>query len=358
MAVRPLAAPCECEYPLRASVMPAETNGNVMSRASFAISLVLLCLVLCLSAALSLRFGAAPVTLDALFNDTIGLLESRAFRTVCAICVGAALAISGLMLQALTGNPLADPGITGINAGAALAAIALAYFTPFSSGMAILLAASVGAGLAGYTLWHLAGTDPVAGVGGIALRLPLAGLAIETLCLALAATLILADAEMQARYLRWISGAIPAVARTEIAPLAVISVLLVAGYFTCERLELLSLGAEQSDSLGRNPNRTVALVLACVTMLSGASVAIAGPLAFLGLLVPFVARSLAAGSLRRAYLLALPLGGCALVLADTIGRVIARPGEVHAGIIAALLGGPALIMVLRRVLRPTRWRAE
>jgi iron complex transport system permease protein len=178
------------------------------------------------------------------------------------------------------------------------------------------------------------------------------------LCLALASTLILADAEMQARYLRWISGAIPAVARTEIAPLAVISVLLVAGYFTCERLELLSLGAEQSDSLGRNPNRTVALVLACVTMLSGASVAIAGPLAFLGLLVPFVARSLAAGSLRRAYLLALPLGGSALVIADTIGRVIARPGEVHAGIIAALLGGPALIMVLRRVLRPTRWRAE
>jgi iron complex transport system permease protein len=329
-----------------------------MSRASFASILVLLCLVLCLCAALSLRFGAAPVTLDALLNDTRGLLESRMFRTVCAICVGAAMAISGLMLQTLTGNPLADPGITGINAGAALAAIALAYFTPLNSGMAILLAASAGAGLAGYTLWHLVGASRVTRVGGIALRLPLAGLAIETLCLALATALILADAEMQARYLRWISGAIPAVARTEAAPLGVISVLLIAGYFTCERLELLSLGAEQSDSLGRNPDRTVALVLTCVTVLSGASVAIAGPLAFLGLLVPFVARGLAAGSLRRAYLFALPLGASALVLADTIGRVIARPGEVHAGIIAALLGGPALIVVLRRVLRPVRWHAE
>jgi iron complex transport system permease protein len=74
--------------------------------------------------------------------------------------------------------------------------------------------------------------------------------------------------------------------------------------------------------------------------------------------VPFVARGFAAGSLRRAYLFALPIGASALVLADTIGRVIARPGEVHAGIIAALLGGPALIVVLRRVLRSARWHAE
>lgn len=321
-----------------------------MSRPFF--TYVLLC-ILCLSVSilLSIRFGTAEIPFSALWADPSGILSSRVFRTLCAMAVGAALAISGLMLQALTRNPLADPGITGINAGAALAAIVLAYACPALGGRAVLIAASTGAGIAGIALWRLSGGMLATGADGIALRLPLAGLAIEALCLALASALILMDAEMQARYLRWLSGSIPAVTRGEAPALIAISVLLVSGYALCERLELLRLGAAVSDSLGRNPGRTVALVLGHVTVLSGASVAISGPLAFLGLLVPFVARGISKGVLRHAYWLATLMGASVLVLADTIGRVIARPGEVDAGILIALLGGPALIIVVRRVVQ-------
>lgn len=328
-----------------------------MSRVPPLFIFALLCMLLCVCAVLSLRYGAAVLSLSDLMADARGILSSRLFRTLCAVMVGAALAISGLLLQALTANPLADPGITGINAGAALAAIGLAYVLPQSAGAPVLIAASLGAGLTGIALWRLAGGQAATGMGGFALRLPLAGLAIEALCLALASALILTDAEMQTRYLRWLSGAIPAVERGEMVPLIAISILLVTGFFICERLEILSLGSEQSDSLGRNPSGTVALVLGHVTLLSGAAVAIAGPLAFLGLLVPFIARSLAGGVLWRAYLFALPMGATALVLSDTLGRVIARPGEVNAGIITALLGGPALIFVLRHLLRYERGRS-
>lgn len=325
-----------------------------MSRISPLFIFALLCMLLCLCAVLSLRYGAAVLSLSDLLVDARGILSSRLFRTLCAMMVGAALAISGLLLQALTGNPLADPGITGINAGAALAAIGLAYVLPQSGAGVVLITASLGAGLSGIALWQLAGGQSATGMGEFSLRLPLAGLAIEALCLGLASTLILTDAEMQTRYLRWLSGAIPAVDRGEAVPLIAIAVLLVTGFFICERLEILSLGSEQSDSLGRSSSGTVALVLAHVTLLSGAAVAIAGPLAFLGLLVPFLARALSGGVLKRAYLFALPMGAAALVLSDTLGRVIARPGEVNAGIITALLGGPALVFVLRYLLRYDR----
>lgn len=305
------------------------------------LALVLLC---------ALRFGTAQMSTEALLHGDAGLLPGRGFRAVCAMAVGAALAVSGLMLQSLTGNPLADPGITGINAGAALMAVATAQFLPQSSAALVMVAAIAGAGLAGLALWALAGGDAGLGSEGIALRLPLAGLAIEALCLSLAMMLILTDAQSQARYLHWISGAIPPVARGETLPLLVIALCLIAGVLLCNRLSLLTLGADQSHSLGRNPRVTISMTLALVTVLSGASVAIVGPIAFLGLLVPFVARGLAGAELRRAYCYCVPLGAAVLMASDVAGRVIVRPGEIDAGLIVAMFGGVGLVVVLTRLL--------
>lgn len=213
-----------------------------------------------------------------------------------------------------------------------------------------MVSAIAGAGMAGLALWLLAGGDAGLGGEGIALRLPLAGLAIEALCLSLAMMLILTDAQSQARYLHWISGAIPPVSRGETVPLLTICAALVAGIFLCNRLALLTLGADQSHSLGRNPRVTISLTLALVTVLSGASVAIVGPIAFLGLLVPFVARGLAGTELRRAYFYCLPLGAAVLMASDVVGRVIVRPGEIDAGLILAMFGGVGLVLVLTRLL--------
>ncbi|ASM71002.1 putative siderophore transport system permease protein YfiZ [Pseudosulfitobacter pseudonitzschiae] len=306
----------------------------------------------------ALRFGTAQISAEVLLRGDTGLLTGRTFRALCAMAVGAALAVSGLMLQSLTGNPLADPGITGINAGAALMAVATAQFLPQASASLVMASAIAGAGLAGVVLWLLAGGDAGLGNDGIALRLPLAGLAIQALCLSLALMLILTDAESQARYLRWISGAIPPVPRGETVPLMVIGAALVAGLFVCERLSLLTLGADQSHSLGRDPRVTISLVLGLVTVLSGASVAIVGPIAFLGLLVPFAARGLAGPDLRQAYGYCIPLGAAVLMASDVAGRVIARPGEIDAGLIVAMFGGVGLVVLLTRLLpRTARARA-
>jgi iron complex transport system permease protein len=308
-------------------------------------------LILCLlTLAASLRLGGAEVSFDALLNDRAGLLSGRAFRSLCAMAVGAALAVSGLMLQSLTANPLADPGITGINAGAALLVVATAQFVPDASMSTLLIAAICGAGLAGLTLWALAGGEAGLGRDGIALRLPLAGLAIEAFCLSLAMMLILSDAETQARYVQWIVGAIPPVARSESIPLVVIATALLCGAFLTRRLSLFTLGADQSKSLGRDPRVTVSLTLGLVTVLSGASVAIAGPIAFVGLLVPFVVRRMAQTSLMAAYGHCVVLGASTLMACDVLGRVIARPGEVDAGIIMALAGGIGLIIMIGRLL--------
>lgn len=312
------------------------------------LALVLLC---------ALRFGTAQMSTDALLHGDAGLLSGRGFRAVCAMSVGAALAVSGLLLQSLTGNPLADPGITGINAGAALMAVATAQVLPQSGAALIMVSAIAGAGLAGLALWMLAGGESGLGGEGIALWLPLAGLAIEALCLSLAMMLILTDAQSQARYLHWISGAIPPVERGEAVPLLVIGLCLVAGVFLCNRLSLLTLGADQSHSLGRDPRVTISLTLGLVTVLSGASVAIVGPIAFLGLLVPFVARGLAGSDLRRAYGYCVPLGAAVLMASDLAGRMIVRPGEIDAGLIVAMFGGVGLVVVLTRLL-PRSGRAR
>lgn len=322
-----------------------------MSRAFPSRLLLLLFALLGAAVLASLRFGTAPMPLQALLSAENGILAGRAFRTLCAALAGAALSVAGLWLQALTRNPLADPGITGINAGAALGAIGVAFLMPQAGMIAILAGTAAGASAAGVLLWRLGGGIDSMGHDGIALRLPLAGLAIGALALSLASAVILMDSEMQARYLRWLSGSVPAVQRGEALPLALIAVVLVPGWALCPRLEILGLGSESSASLGLSPARTILLTLSAVTVLCGAAVAITGPLAFLGLVVPFLARRLSGGDLGHAYLLCLPLGAAGLIFADLIGRLIARPAEVDAGIVLALLGGPAFIAVLRLTLR-------
>ena len=297
--------------------------------------------------AMSLRFGAATIGFEDLLNLRWDILSTRAFRSLCAIAVGAALAVSGLLLQALTRNPLADPGITGINAGAGLGFLLLLFLVPQSSPLATLTAAALGAGLAGCLLYGLAGLDS----GGIRLRLPLAGLAIQALCMALALALVLTDARLQTRFIHWLAGSVPSVRLHQDLALGTIAVALLASFWVLARLDLLSLGAERSQSLGQDPRLTAAATLLLVTILSGAAVTITGPLAFLGLIIPFFARRLAQGDLRHSYLLCLPGGAIVLLLADTLGRIVLRPAELEAGIIIALIGGPLLMVILHSILR-------
>lgn len=297
-----------------------------------------------------LRLGNAETSLAALLSGQSGFLAERLARTFCALIVGGALAAAGVLLQSITNNALADPGITGINAGAALAAILCAWIWQSADISIYVLAAILGAGLAGCGLWLLVGRDALDGHNAVALRLPLAGLAIEALCLTCASGVMLIDTTMQSRYLHWMAGAMPLSLTGQGPAIGAILIGLLAGGFLCRRLAILTLGGDQSQALGHNPQTTVRFVLGTVILLVGAAVTVSGPIGFIGLVVPFVTRRLFSQSLLSAYVLAIPAGGMVLMLADLLGRVVLPPYEFDAGIVVALIGGPFLIFILGRLI--------
>lgn len=266
-------------------------------------------------------------------------------RVIAAVTVGAALAVAGVIMQAMTRNPLADPGLTGVNAGAALAVVLGLYAFGAVSQPVVAGLALVGAALAAILVRLLAGG------GDSTLRLPLAGAAFGTLCLSLVALIVLLNPEARNIYRFWMVGSL-AVSDTaavlRLAPIAGIGILI--ALLSARQIEALMLGAEMGTALGVNVGRVMGTGLAAVAMTAGASVAIAGPVGFIGLIAPHIARRFG-GGLAAQVLLACPIGAGLAVLADLAGRWFARPAELQLGIVLAMVGAPAFMILVRRMLR-------
>lgn len=277
------------------------------------------------------------------------LAEMRLPRALAAVVVGAALAVSGLLMQAMARNPLADPGLTGVNAGAALAVVAgLWWAGPLTAG------GTAGLALAGAALASLL-VRALAGAGDSTLRLPLAGAAFASLCMAVVALVVLMNPEARSIYRFWMVGSL-AMADTAglalLAPLAAGGILLAV--LVARQVETLMLGAELGAALGLNAGRVLSLGLAAIACTAGAAVAVAGPVGFIGLIAPHLARRLAGqAGLTAAVLLACPIGAIVTLLADTAGRWLMRPTELPLGIVLAMLGAPMFMLLVRRMLRGT-----
>lgn len=273
--------------------------------------------------------------------------ELRFPRGVLAIAAGAALGLAGGLMQAVTRNPLAEPGLLGVNAGAALAVVAGAVaFGLTSIGQTIWLGMA-GAGAAGTAVFalgraHESGTDPV--------RLILAGAGLSVALGAASALLILnAGLDVLDIFRNWGSGVLDG--RGLGVSLVLLAALGAGGALAlvlAPALDALALGQDLGRTLGLDPRRIWALACLAVMALAGAATAAAGPIAFVGLIAPHAARGMA--SPRNAHVLPLSalLGAILLLVADILGRVIVRPDEIAAGIVAALLGGPFFIHVVRR----------
>ncbi|TWJ00466.1 iron complex transport system permease protein [Gemmobacter caeni] len=275
------------------------------------------------------------------------VVEMRLPRALAALMIGAALAVSGLMMQALTRNPLADPGLTGVNAGAALAVVAGLWFLgPMGSAATAAFALS-GAAAAAVLVRLLAGS------GGGTLRLPLAGAAFASLCLSVVSFVVLMNPEARNLYRFWMVGSL-ALADTgrlaALAPLGLAGICL--GLAVSRQVESLMLGEDLGAALGLHPGRVLSLALAAIAMTSGAAVAIAGPVGFIGLIAPHLARRLASGAgLGVTMLLACPLGAGLTLLADIAGRWLMRPAELPLGIVLAMIGAPVFMLLIRSILR-------
>ncbi|MFI6450190.1 FecCD family ABC transporter permease [Streptosporangium amethystogenes] len=310
---------------------------------------------------LSLAFGAKPIPPADVWHALIGptgtendiiVRSLRIPRTAIGVMAGIALGVAGALMQGHTRNPLADPGLLGVTQGAAfamvLSIVVLGVGSPYGYiwfGLAGALVASAGVfalGMAG----GRGGPTPV--------TLALAGTAVSAFLYGLTSALVLLDEQAMDTFRFWQLGSIAA-RGADVAwqVLPFIAVGLIVALVNAPGLNALSLGEDVARALGQNVALTRAVGIAAITLLSGASVAVCGALAFVGLIVPHLTRPLSGPDHRWLLPYSGLAGASALLLADVVGRVVAHPGELEVGVVLALAGAPFFIALVRR-RRPVR----
>ncbi len=305
----------------------------------------------------SLTLGARPVPLGAAWQALVApdwtdpvqvtFLSIRLPRLLAGLVCGGALGAAGMAMQALTRNPLADPGILGVNAGAAFAVTVGSLLLGRADTGFLAALAFPGAAFASFAVFALGG-----GLNGDAspVRLTLAGAAFAALLFSLVSAVVLIRGDTLEVVRFWIVGSLAEAAARPLA--AMTAAALVGGLIAlvlAPRLEALMLGAALARGLGTSPGATQAGTLLAVTLLVGAAVAIAGPIAFLGLMAPPLARWLVGSALRPGLLASAAIGAAVLLLADTLGRLVFAPAEIRAGVMTALIGGPVFVLIARRL---------
>ncbi|WP_269843705.1 FecCD family ABC transporter permease [Actinomyces qiguomingii] len=304
---------------------------------------------------LSLAVGSRPMGISEAWqglrahDDTIASLivwQLRLPRTALGVVTGAALAVAGVVMQALTRNPLAEPGILGVNAGASLAVVLSVWLGGITGVSGYLWFAFAGAALAAGLVQLMAGRNVQAGPT----RLVLAGIALGASLNAITGTITMYDTRAFDSYRFWVVGALEgrdATLLVWVAPF--LAVGLVLALTSGHTLNVLALGEEQATALGARLKRARVLALVSITLLCGAATAAVGPISFVGLVVPHVLRLFLGADQRRLLVVSLLAGPILLLTADIVGRILIRPDELEAGVVTAFIGGPVLLsMVLRR----------
>lgn len=341
-----------------ATVAPLATPSTTALLATYqaralGLAATLACLLGCVLASLAIGSLTIPVgeviaALTAFDNSDAHVIvtELRVPRTEIGLLVGAALGAAGALMQGVTRNPLADPGILGINAGAAFAVVLAIFVLGISTTAMYASFALLGAGMSAVALYALgaSGRD-----GATPIKLALAGAVLTALLVSLTSAVLIFDTRTLDEFRFWIVGSIAgrdSAVVVSVAPFIVAGLLvaLLAGRW----LNALALGDDVARSLGQRVGRVRAASAVGFVLLSGGAVAAAGPIAFVGLTVPHVARALVGADYRWIVPYSMVLGAILLLASDVLGRVVARPGELEVGIVTAMLGAPFFIWLVRR----------
>ncbi|WP_129839605.1 iron chelate uptake ABC transporter family permease subunit [Streptomyces sp. RFCAC02] len=284
----------------------------------------------------------ALVTPTGTRNDEV-VRELRVPRTLIGLAAGAALGLAGTVMQALTRNPLADPGLLGVNAGASAAVVTAIGILGLDSPAAYTWFALVGAGAAAVLVQSLAG-----GRSATPVRLVLAGTALNAALLAYVKGLQLFDLETLDSMRFWTLGTL---ARRDTGQLVQILPFLVAGVllglFLTGSLNALALGDDTARALGTHVERTRWLSVVAITLLCGATTALCGPIGFVGLMIPHAVRAFTGPDLRWAVPYSMLLAASLLLLSDVVGRLVAYPSEIEVGLVTAAIGSVILILLVR-----------
>ena len=317
---------------------------------------VLICVVVLLAGAivLSLGVGARAISPSAVLQallardagnaDHTVVLTQRIPRTVIGLLAGAALAIAGTVMQGLTRNPLADPGLLGVNSGASVAVLAAITLLGVTQPAGFVWFAFAGAAVAAAVVAVIGSRGPD---GANPAKLALTGAAVTAGLTAVTLFILTTDRQALDVYRYWSVGGLTARGLDAVAVVAVpIVVGIVLAGTSARGLDLIALGDETATGLGHNVTRTRTVGIVATILLCGGATAIAGPIVFLGLVVPHTLRLLVGSDYRWLLLIGAPAGALVLIVAAVLGRVIAPPGEVQAGLVVALVGAPMLVSIV------------
>lgn len=278
------------------------------------------------------------------YDETVRAIYDLRFpRIFIAMLGGAAMAVSGVLLQAVMKNPLADPGIIGISSGASLIAVLVAAFLPQLFPIAPLLSFFGGllAFVLVYSLSFKGGLSPI--------RIILVGVAVDALFRGLMTAFNSATGSNYSGAASIVNANITMKTWSDVRTLLVyVAIGLFAALFTARSCDLLALEDKTAASLGIRVTRTRILVSFVAVLLASISTAIIGPISFLGLIVPHLSRIFVGSGHKALVPYSALLGAFTLLLADTMGRTIAQPYEISASILMAVVGGPFFILLLRR----------
>lgn len=335
---------------LRESPPPPLVAYRPRRRTGLLFALLVLILVMVLSLMIGSKAIPLPVIWDALFNpannpDHFSIRDYRVPRTVVGLVVGAALGLAGALIQALTRNPLAEPGILGVNAGASFAVAIAVGLLGITSIQGYMWFAFVGALIVTLMVLLLGSTRR----GQSALLMVLAGVSVGAVLggATLAMTLTNPDAFDQMR--NWNAGSIVGRQLDIVWPLLpFFAVALVLAFAASGPLNAMALGDDQAVAQGVRLARTRILAISAITLLAGGATAIAGPIGFIGLMVPHVARWIVGPHQRWIFAYSMLLAPSLLLASDILGRIAMRPSEIPVGIVTAFLGAPVLIALVRR----------
>ncbi|MBI0300023.1 iron ABC transporter permease [Streptomyces sp. PRKS01-29] len=346
---RPPRAPLVRTSPVRTS--PARASLTRRRLGWTAAAVVALLLAVLLSLAVGSRQIAPSAVLDALLHggssDAADIVRSlRLPRTLIGLMVGATLAMAGTVLQGVTRNPIADPGILGISQGASVGVVLAIAFAGVHTLSGYVWFAFAGAGLASVAVYAIA----TSGRGGATpVKLALSGAAINALLVSVTTGVLTTKAAALDEFRFWQIGSLAGRDTgivAQIWPFLLVGTVLVIA--VARGLDALALGEDVAKGLGQNVAVVRIVAALGATILTGAGVAAAGPLAFIGLAVPHIARAIVGTDHRWVLPMAALIGPVMLLASDVVGRVLFPPSEVPAGVMTALIGVPFLVTLVRR----------
>ena len=311
--------------------------------------------ILILALFISITYGVKSVGLsdviDAFIDSNstdynVNIVQARIPRSVFGLIAGAALSISGLLMQSITKNPIADPSILGVNTGASLFIVIGITFFNLQSKLSYIGVSFIGAIITALFVYKLAS----AGYGGpTPIKLAIAGAATSTALSSFVSLIVMPNSSVMTTYRFWQIGSIGGTSFDDIKlvlPFILIGIIL--SILLSNNLDTILLSEDTATALGLNVNRTKAIAAFSGVLLCATVTALAGPISFVGLMIPHIIRMVLCSNHLHLICLSGIYGASILLISDVLGRILGRPGELETGIMTAIIGGPIFIIIIRK----------